>query len=153
MAATASSRALSVTSRLGAPATERATGQYTAGAVASQNFAIAVCSGVRCVLFFPPSALISLKSRVHVWLVKAGGGPGRNWSGRSMTHGVRFPQCGTAGITVGTYEPGVVCGRYVSGATLPSLAHDASTAVAACSPTVMPLVFACPSGTAVSTAW
>jgi hypothetical protein len=60
MAATARSRAFSVTSRPGAEATDRATGQYTTGSVASQNFAIAVWSAVRAVLFFAPRALISL---------------------------------------------------------------------------------------------
>src|SRR5512132_3186927 len=97
IAARASRRALSVTSRPGAVATERATGQYTTGAVASQNWAIAVCSGVRWLLSFPPSALISLKSRFHTSLVRAGGGPGRNSSPLVITHGRRLPQWGTAG--------------------------------------------------------
>jgi len=81
-------------------ATERATGQYTAGAVASQNWAMAVCSGVRCVLSFPPSALISLKSRFHTSLVRLGGGPGRNWSPLVIVHGRRLPQWGAAGDIV-----------------------------------------------------
>ena len=102
IAAMASSRALSVTSRPGAVATERATGQYTAGAVASQNRAMAVCSGVRLELLIPPSALISSKSRFHTSLVKPGGGPGRNWSPLVITHGRRLPQWGTAGDEVGT---------------------------------------------------
>src|SRR5262249_30875959 len=92
IAASARSRALSVTSRPGVLATERATGQYTFGSVASQNWAIAVCSGVRCVLVLPPTALISLKSRFHVSLVSAGGGPGRNWSPLVITHALRLPQ-------------------------------------------------------------
>ncbi len=60
IAASANRRALSATSRPGMAATERAIGQYTVGAVASQNFAIAVCSGVRWALLRPPTALISL---------------------------------------------------------------------------------------------
>ena len=63
---------------------------------------MAVCSGVRWVLFLPPSALISLKSRAHVSLVRLGGGPGRNWSPLVITQGLRLPQWGTAGTTVGT---------------------------------------------------
>jgi hypothetical protein len=60
IAASANRRALSVTPRPGAPATERAIGQYTTGAVASKNLATAVCSAVRWVLALAPSALISL---------------------------------------------------------------------------------------------
>src|SRR4030095_8731134 len=60
IAAIARSRAFSVTSRPGVAAPGRAPVQETAGAVASQNLAMAVCSGLRWVLFFPPIALISL---------------------------------------------------------------------------------------------
>src|SRR5512134_46597 len=102
IAAKAKKRALSVTSRPGAFATERATGQYTAGAVASQNFAMAVCSCVRLEPFIAPSALTSSKSLLHTSLFKSGGGLGRNWSPLFITHGRRLPQCGTAGFAVGT---------------------------------------------------
>ena len=50
---------------------------------------------MRWALLFPPSALISVRSRFHVSLVKLGGGPGRNWSPLAITQGFRLPQWGT----------------------------------------------------------
>ena len=102
IAAMASRRALSVTSRPGMVATERATGQYTAGAVASQNWAMAVCSGVRWVLFMPAERLDLVEVPLPHVAGQAGGGPGRNWSPLVITHGRRLPQWGTAGDAVGT---------------------------------------------------
>ena len=46
--------------------------------LAVQNFAVAVCSAVRCVLVSWPIALISLKPATHSALESEGGGGGRN---------------------------------------------------------------------------
>src|SRR4029077_16154769 len=89
MATTAIRRALETGSRPGMLATEWATGTYTTGLVASQKRAISVCSGVRWELVQAPKAFPPLKTRAQVALFRVGGGPGRNWSQESSSHGFR----------------------------------------------------------------
>ena len=54
----------------------RSVALYVIGLVGSHRIAMAVCSAVRCVLFFEPTALASLKSRAYRSLA-SGGGPGK----------------------------------------------------------------------------
>src|SRR5262245_37820315 len=68
-----------------------------------QNWATTVCSGVRVlgvVVPFPPRALTSSNAAVYSGLVKAGGGPGLNWSPPVMANGVTSGHCGTTGFMV-----------------------------------------------------
>src|SRR5579862_3897208 len=58
----------------------------------AQNFASLVWSAVRAVLVSWPRAWTSLIAWAHAVLVRAGGGPGRNWSPRLRTNGVTLPQ-------------------------------------------------------------
>src|SRR5262245_34024951 len=111
---------------------------------------MSVCSGVRTVLFTPPSSLISLQSRTHSGLVRAGGGPGRNCEPLSRTHGVTLPHWVEPGSTVMTYTPGAVTGRYVFGASARSLVRMVTISVPTFSPTATPSVLALPSGMAPS---
>ena len=57
---------------------------------------------LRWALFFAPMTLTSLKSRAHASLVRAGGGPGRNWLALDMSQGMRVDHCTAAGAAVGT---------------------------------------------------
>src|SRR5260221_5017394 len=57
-----------------------------------QNFPITVCSAVRVVLVFWPRLFTSLMACAYAWLVKAGGGPGRNCVALLSTKGVTLPQ-------------------------------------------------------------
>jgi hypothetical protein len=43
-----------------------------------------------------------LKSLTQVSLESAGGGPGRNWSGLAMIHGLRWVHAQNTGSVVGT---------------------------------------------------
>src|SRR5579864_5617743 len=58
----------------------------------AQNFPIWVWSAVRVVLVADPRLCTSLIAAAYASLVNAGGGAGRNWSPRSSTNGVTWPQ-------------------------------------------------------------
>src|SRR5215471_15559160 len=68
-----------------------------------------------------PSVFTSLKSFVYVWLVSAGGGPGRNWLAEDKAKGVTFGQwVNTAAGKFGGvnwYTPGALTGVYGGGVT------------------------------------
>ena len=65
--------------------------------LAVQNFAVAVCAAVRCVLVFWPTALISLKPATHSALESDGGGGGRKRSALGRTNGFMVPAHGVCG--------------------------------------------------------
>src|SRR5579859_275805 len=80
----------------------------------AQNFPITVWSAVRVVLVAEPRLCTSLSAAAYSGLVKAGGGPGRNWLPLSRTNGVTCPQvvktaAGKFG-GVGRKSPGFVPG-------------------------------------------
>src|SRR3954451_13569288 len=89
-----------------------------------------VWSAVRTVLLTLPSALASLNAAAYSGLVRAGGGPGRNWELLSTAYGV---MSGTWALAAGLKSGGVGChwpgsllgGVYVTMALAPSLARKA----------------------------
>src|SRR5262249_22873338 len=90
----ARSRALSQASRFFEPATVRPI-LFQAPGPSNQNRAMSVWSGVRTVLTRPPTALISLKSRVEVRLGRAGGPGSQSCEDESKVNGVTLPHPGS----------------------------------------------------------
>src|SRR5215471_3602118 len=107
----------------------------------NQKRPIVVCSGERLTLSIRPSSRISLTSFVQVSEVSAGGAAGRNCEPLVITQGVTAPDVENTGTTVGIYTPGVVWGRYVSLASIPSFARSAIKSAAAFFPRSMPFAF------------
>src|SRR5437764_6121605 len=73
-----------------------------------------VWSAVRTVLSLLPSALVSLNAAAYSGLVRAGGGPGRNWELLVTAKGVINGTCALAAALksggVGCHWPGLVFG-------------------------------------------
>src|SRR4029078_10182843 len=84
---------------------------------AVQNFAVAVCAAVRCVLESWPTALISLNPATHSALPRAGGGGGRKRAALGRRDGSIVPAhgvCGAryaGGVRRHTPGPGVLVGN------------------------------------------
>src|SRR5436190_8937438 len=72
------------------------------GPARNQNFAMSVCSAERVLLLSPPISRISLKSRVQVSELSAGGGAGRNCAALDITHVVKPLTVDESGNAVGT---------------------------------------------------
>src|SRR5262245_42303100 len=97
----ANRRALSVVSSFLSSASWRTIGFQARGPVMYQKRPISVCSALRVVLAAPATSRISLRSRVQVSEVRAGGGGARNCDGVLITHGVTAPSVELTGTAVG----------------------------------------------------
>src|SRR5215216_8128611 len=83
------------------PVRSRPARLYWRTTLADQNFAIAVSSSLRTLLFAAPYALIWLKASAHSLLWSDGGGSGRNLSTLCRTNGRTLPTHGTSGAPNG----------------------------------------------------
>src|ERR1051325_7114253 len=112
---------------------------------------MSVCSGVRELPTFLPSALGSLSSGTNVALSSAGGGTARNCEGELIVNGVALRIHGAcAGRNaggVGTHWPRPPSVVNVPPALRPSSARSAMIRAATSAPTAMPSDLALPSGT------
>ena len=114
-------------------------------------------------LLSAPYTLVWLKSSVHSWLERAGGGSTseRNWSALVRANGLNWASQGARGgggvfgggagkVGTGSQIPGPLPGVKTIAASSPSPARIANHCAATATPTAMPSVFDCPSGMAAS---